>query len=136
MSSKSAVVVGKVELKPRREVVIEKKAAPAPKAEAKPQPRQERKPGRRQQEYDPRVANQQVFQELQYVKKQLAQARADAEAARSYKTALAALVNASEGFAKTLVETGAIVSGENQAAASATTALEGAIAGARKVLGQ
>lgn len=67
--SKNAVVVGKVNLQPRKEVVVKPKPIK--------QERREEKPRRQERPVDPRTQNTVMLQELQFVKKQLAQAKFD-----------------------------------------------------------
>lgn len=71
--NKNAVIVGKVNLPPRREVVIEKKQARPPRQE---QPRQERKV-KRDDPFAAKNANQQMLQELQFIKGKLKKATED-----------------------------------------------------------
>lgn len=80
---KPAVIIGKIALKPRKEVVIQKKAPPT-------EPRAERpKQMKRADDNRAQIAgNQQMLQELQFVKKQVRDAEAKAASAITAATML------------------------------------------------
>lgn len=66
--NKNAVIVGRVELKPRREVIV------GPRADAKREPQfvaKQDKPRRQERPGDPRTANTMQLAELQYQKQQV-----------------------------------------------------------------
>lgn len=87
-TTKPAVVVGKVTLKPRTEF----KAKENPHGKKMPTKQDRSAPAQKKYDTDPKVANQQVFQELQYVKKQLANEKLARAAVQNEATRLTAVV--------------------------------------------
>lgn len=93
--NKNAVVVGKVELKPRREVVVGPKADQNRRPQFQAKKQAEPRPKQMKRADDTRAsaaANQAMLQELQYVKKQLREAQEQRDQALTSNAIFAAEV--------------------------------------------
>lgn len=98
-SFKPAVIVGKVVLQPRKEVVMAKKPTGTTLkvhgkggVEFEAPPRQERPQRRQERPSDPRTVNTAQLAELQYLKKQIAKLQAQAKLDQAVRTTLTSLV--------------------------------------------